>query len=189
VQEIPKYYPIFQGGQFSLFWDTSWLNTSETRYPRIVHCGGVFAVCGVKALIGRKRSRGRTKRLRQQPPEDIFLIDGRRSSACVNRQDSSLMPRISKNQLIKLQKKYRTDAAIGKLYNISRQAFHQLRHRYGIEPVADKNEERNREIVRLYNEGMGTTRLARAFGISVSQAYRIVNRNARRLSVGGEAER
>ncbi|MBD3317310.1 MAG: helix-turn-helix domain-containing protein [Chitinivibrionales bacterium] len=86
------------------------------------------------------------------------------------------MPRISKNQLIKLQKKYRTDEAIGRLYNISRQAVHQLRRKYGIDPVTDKKEERNRHIVRLYNEGFGPTKLARMFGISVSQAYRIVHK-------------
>ena len=37
------------------------------------------------------------------------------------------MPRITKSQLIKLQKKFKTDAAIGEQFGITRQAIHQLR--------------------------------------------------------------
>ena len=42
------------------------------------------------------------------------------------------MARIGKNQLIKLQKKYKTDEAIAKLYGITRQAVHRIRNKYGI---------------------------------------------------------
>ncbi len=102
------------------------------------------------------------------------------------------MARIGKNQLLKLQKKYRTDDAIGKLYGITRQAVHQLRVKYGIEPVPDKNKERDEEIARLYKQGVSGTKIARRFKLSVSQTYRIINaasgvsiraRHARRLSV------
>jgi hypothetical protein len=48
------------------------------------------------------------------------------------------MAKISKDQLVKLQKKYITDHAIGKLFGISRQAVHQLRNKYGIPPVEEK---------------------------------------------------
>jgi hypothetical protein len=85
------------------------------------------------------------------------------------------MARISKDQLLKLQKKYKTDDSIGKLYGISRQAVHQLREKYGLEPVADKNSERDAEIVRQYKAGTAGTKLARRFKMSVSQAYRIIN--------------
>jgi len=85
------------------------------------------------------------------------------------------MARIGKNQLLKLQKKYTTDAAIGRLYGISRQAVHQLRIKYGIAPVPDKHRERNAEIVRLYKEGTAGTKLAKRFKMSVSQTYRILN--------------
>jgi len=49
------------------------------------------------------------------------------------------MAKINKSQLIKLQSKYVTDDAIGKLYGISRQAVHQLRNAYGIPPVEEKH--------------------------------------------------
>jgi DNA invertase Pin-like site-specific DNA recombinase len=84
------------------------------------------------------------------------------------------MARISAQQLMKLQAKYQTDDAIGKLFGISKQAVHQLRNKYGIAPVADKHEDRNNEIAAAYNSGMPGTKLAKKFKISVSQAYRII---------------
>jgi hypothetical protein len=84
------------------------------------------------------------------------------------------MARISKQQLIKLQVKYKTDDAVGKLFGITKQAVHQLRNKYGIAPVTDKHEDRNNEIVAAYAAGIAGTRLARKFKISVSQAYRII---------------
>lgn len=84
------------------------------------------------------------------------------------------MARISEQQLLKLQAKYKTDDAVGKLFGISKQAVHQLRNKYGIAPVADKHEERNNEIARAYKSGMPGTKLAKKFKISVSQAYRII---------------
>lgn len=84
------------------------------------------------------------------------------------------MARISKQQLIKLQEKYKTDDAIGKLFGITRQAVHQLRNKYGIMPLEDKHEDRNNEISRSYKTGMPGTKLAKKFKISVSQAYRII---------------
>jgi hypothetical protein len=84
------------------------------------------------------------------------------------------MARIGKNQLVKLQEKYTTDKAIGKLYGISRQAVHQLRIKYGIVPVPEKNRKRDDEIVREYKQGTAGTRLAGKYKISVSQTYRII---------------
>ena len=45
------------------------------------------------------------------------------------------MPRFSQSELIKLQKKFKTDAAIGKEFNITRQAVHSMRKVYGISPI------------------------------------------------------
>ena len=84
------------------------------------------------------------------------------------------MARISKQQLVKLQAKYKTDDAIGNLFGITRQAVHQLRNKYGIVPVGDKHEDRNNEIAKAYKTGMPGTTLAKKFKISVSQAYRII---------------
>ena len=44
------------------------------------------------------------------------------------------MARISKAQLLKLQKKFKTDAAIGEQFGITRQAVHQLRKSMGLNP-------------------------------------------------------
>jgi hypothetical protein len=84
------------------------------------------------------------------------------------------MARISKQQLIKLQAKYKTDDAIGNLFGITRQAVHQLRNKYGICPLEDKHCERNQEIIRAYKAGLPGTKLAKKFRMSVSQVYRII---------------
>ena len=84
------------------------------------------------------------------------------------------MARIGKNQLIKLQKRYKTDKSIGMLYGISRQAVHQLRLKYGITPVADRNKERDQKIAELSMQGMPGTKIARKIKLSLSQTYRII---------------
>jgi DNA invertase Pin-like site-specific DNA recombinase len=80
---------------------------------------------------------------------------------------SVVMARISKAQLLKLQKKYKTDAAIGEQFGITRQAVHQLRKKYGIESSLAKNPERNAEIVRLYDNGTSGTALAKKYKLSI----------------------
>jgi DNA invertase Pin-like site-specific DNA recombinase len=85
------------------------------------------------------------------------------------------MARISKSELIRLQKKLKTDAKIGEVFGITRQAVHQLRKKYGIESVIAKNDERNQKIVEAYEGGASGTALAKKFKLSVSQTYRIIN--------------
>jgi hypothetical protein len=86
-----------------------------------------------------------------------------------------MMAKLSKSQLEKLQKKYKTDDAIGKLFGITRQAVHQLRTKYEIPPILDKNKERDAEIVKNYNNGVPGTTLAKKHELSISQTYRIIN--------------
>ncbi|MDO5577506.1 MAG: helix-turn-helix domain-containing protein, partial [Fibrobacter sp.] len=85
------------------------------------------------------------------------------------------MARISKTQLIKLQKKFKTDAAIGQEFGVTRQAIHQLRKKYGIGSSLVDNPQRNEELLKLYEGGMSGTDLAKKFKLSISQAYRIIN--------------
>lgn len=85
------------------------------------------------------------------------------------------MARISKTQLIKLQKKLKTDAAIGEQFGITRQAVHQLRKKYGIESSLADNPQRNAEIVNMYGKGASGTALAKKYKLSISQTYRIIN--------------
>jgi adenylate kinase len=85
------------------------------------------------------------------------------------------MAKISKTQLIKLQKKLKTDSKIGETFGITRQAIHQLRKKYGIPSVLVKNKERNEKIIKAYKSGITGTSLANKFGLSISQTYRIIN--------------
>ena len=85
------------------------------------------------------------------------------------------MARITKAQLIRLQKKLKTDAKIGEQFGITRQAVHQLRKKYKIDSVIAKNAERNAKIVKAYKSGVSGTALAKKFKLSISQTYRIIN--------------
>jgi DNA invertase Pin-like site-specific DNA recombinase len=88
------------------------------------------------------------------------------------------MARISKEELAKLQKTQKTDANIGKLFGISRQAVHQLRVKYGIKANREKNLERDKKIVSLYKKGKTGIEIAKDIDLSISQVYRIIKRNS-----------
>lgn len=85
------------------------------------------------------------------------------------------MARISKAQLIKLQKKFKTDAAIGEQFGITRQAVHQLRKKHGLDSSLAENPVRNADIIDAYKAGSSGTALAKKFKLSISQTYRIIN--------------
>ena len=85
------------------------------------------------------------------------------------------MPRISKTELIRLQKKLVTDAAIGAKFGITRSAVHQQRKKYGIESSLADNPKRNIKILAAYKKGSTGTVIAKKFDLSISQAYRILN--------------
>jgi DNA invertase Pin-like site-specific DNA recombinase len=80
----------------------------------------------------------------------------------------------TKTQLLKLQKRYKTDGAIGDLYGISRQAVHQWRTKYGIRSLRELTEARNYDIRKAYKNGSPVTKIANKFGLSYSQVYRIL---------------
>ena len=84
------------------------------------------------------------------------------------------MARITKTQLITLQKSLKTDQKIGAKFGITRQAVHQLRKKYGVESVIAKNAERNQKILEAYESGVSGTALAKKFKLSISQTYRII---------------
>jgi Mor family transcriptional regulator len=83
------------------------------------------------------------------------------------------MSKISKTELIKLQKSLKTDAAIGKKFKITRQAVHQLRQKYGIPVILGKNDERDAKILALHKKGVDAVEIAKKMKLSVSQTYRI----------------
>ena len=82
--------------------------------------------------------------------------------------------RISRSELIKLQKTLKTDDAIGQKFGITRQAVHQMRKKYGIPSNLAKNEQRNAKIFSMYKKGAKGMILAKKFGLSVSQTYGII---------------
>jgi hypothetical protein len=84
------------------------------------------------------------------------------------------MSKISKSQLIKLQKSLKTDAAIGKKFDVTRQAIHQIRQQYGIPAILGKNDERNAKILSLFKKGSTVTVIAKKAGLSVPHTYRII---------------
>ncbi len=82
--------------------------------------------------------------------------------------------RISKTELIKLQKTLKTDDAIGQKFGITRQAVHQMRKKYGIPSNLAKNDQRNAKILSQYKNGATGMAIAKKFDLSVSQTYRIL---------------
>ena len=84
------------------------------------------------------------------------------------------MPRFTKNQFLKLQKKHKTDQAIGDLFGISRQAVHQWRDMFGIPFVKDRNKKRNDEIRAMYENGTSVVKIVKKYRLSMSQVYRLI---------------
>jgi hypothetical protein len=93
------------------------------------------------------------------------------------------MARISKNDLLKLQKKFHTDARIGEEFGITRQAVHQLRKKYDIDSRTAGNPERNQDMVALRTEGKSVEAIAKKFKLSIPQTYRILKENAPKKAV------
>jgi DNA invertase Pin-like site-specific DNA recombinase len=86
------------------------------------------------------------------------------------------MPKISKDELVKLQKKLKTDAAIGKKYGVTRQSIHQLRKKFKIESSFANNSTRNTRIISLYKKGISVKALTKKFELSIAQVYRVINK-------------
>ncbi|HUI91979.1 MAG TPA: helix-turn-helix domain-containing protein [Chitinivibrionales bacterium] len=90
------------------------------------------------------------------------------------------MAKLSKVEVIHLQKKYGTDEAIGKKLGITRQAVEQWRKKYGIDSRWARNPDRNKKMVALYKAGRSGTEIAAKFGMSVSQTYRLISGKKRK---------
>jgi len=84
------------------------------------------------------------------------------------------MARITKADLLKLQKKLGTDAKIGEEFGVTRQAVHQLRKKYGIESRTASNPDRNQEMVSLHEAGQSVEVIAKKVKLSIPQTYRIL---------------
>ncbi len=83
--------------------------------------------------------------------------------------------KVTKGQLNKLQKTLKTDSQIGEALGLSRQSVHQLRKRLGVAAASKDKPERDAEIAAAYIGGMTGIEIAKKFGMSISQTYRIIN--------------
>jgi DNA invertase Pin-like site-specific DNA recombinase len=90
------------------------------------------------------------------------------------------MSRISKVELIRLQKTLKTDEKIVQKFRITRQAVQLMRKKYAIESRLAKNPERNKKINALYKSGRTGIEIARKFGLSLSQTYRMITHKRRK---------
>jgi DNA-directed RNA polymerase specialized sigma subunit len=90
------------------------------------------------------------------------------------------MARITKVELLKLQKKLETDEAIGKKLGITRQAVHQWRKKYGIDSRWELNPDRNKKMSALYKTGKTGSEIAKKFGLSLSQTYRLIGKRKKK---------
>ena len=86
------------------------------------------------------------------------------------------MALVSRLDLIRLQKSLRTDEAIGKKFKVTRQAVQQLRWKYGIKSRFAKHPQRNKEILSHFRSGIPATQIAKKFGLSAPQIYRLVRK-------------
>ncbi len=84
------------------------------------------------------------------------------------------MPRFSRAELIRLRKKFKTDAAIGRKFHISRQYVYRMRKGYAIPSGLADTGGRNKKIIALYKKGVFGRAIAKKFGLSYSMIYRII---------------
>jgi Mor family transcriptional regulator len=86
------------------------------------------------------------------------------------------MSRISKAELIKLQKVLKTDERIAKKFGLTRQAVQLMRKKYGIDSRLVKNPQRDRKIKAMYKSGKTGIEISKKLGLSMAQTYRVINR-------------
>jgi uncharacterized cupin superfamily protein len=80
---------------------------------------------------------------------------------------------IDKDQFELIQEKYKTDAAIGRAYGVSRQYIFQLRRKFGLKSSRLNNYSRNDEILHLLNSGKSRVEISKMMGLSYTQVCRI----------------
>jgi DNA invertase Pin-like site-specific DNA recombinase len=83
------------------------------------------------------------------------------------------MPKISREELIKLQKLLVSDVAIAKHLGVSQPYVHHIRKIYGIPSRFAENAQRNNEIAALYLSGMKASDIAKRFGLRPGRVYQI----------------
>ena len=80
----------------------------------------------------------------------------------------------TKTKLLRLQKFYKTDQAIGDLFGVTRQSVNHWRMKHGIKSLRDKIEARNYLIKKGFKSGIPVARLSIKYKLSLSQTYRAI---------------
>jgi hypothetical protein len=83
--------------------------------------------------------------------------------------------KVTNTQLSRLQKTHKTDRRTSGKSGVSRQAVHQLRKKSGGRPASTERKDRDAAIVAAYIAGETGSAIAERFGVSSSQAYRVIN--------------
>jgi Mor family transcriptional regulator len=86
------------------------------------------------------------------------------------------MSRISKVELIKLQKALKTDERIARKFKITRQAVQLMRKKYGIESRLALNPQRDKKMRAMHKTGKTGMEIAKKFGMSLSHTYRVIKK-------------
>jgi hypothetical protein len=86
-----------------------------------------------------------------------------------------MVKKVTKGRLSKLKKTHKTDTRIGSALGLSRQSVHQLRKKLGVATALQEKPNRDAEIAAAYIGGETGTAIAKRFGMSISQTYRIIN--------------
>jgi hypothetical protein len=82
----------------------------------------------------------------------------------------------TQEQLLSLQKKLKTDQAIGECFGVSRQVVFLWRKKYGIRSLRELIEARNYQIQKLYQAGLTNFELVNKFKLSLTTICRITKR-------------
>ena len=84
------------------------------------------------------------------------------------------MARIGPEQLLALQRTYRSDAAIAALYGMSKQGVQRLRVKYGIPASPPDTGKRDDSIRTMRAGGASVSRISRRWNLSETHIYRIL---------------
>ena len=80
----------------------------------------------------------------------------------------------TKEKLLKLQKRYKTDRAIGEQFGVTRQAVHLWRVKYGVRSLRELIEARNYQIKKDFKAGIPIKKLVKKYEVCMSLIYRVI---------------
>jgi transposase len=83
---------------------------------------------------------------------------------------------IQKEEMIDLVKVFKSDKAIAELYGVSKKTIFRKRKKLGVVSGKANNPKRDRGMYQMYKEGAKVKEISKAFSMSITQTYRILNK-------------